>query len=146
MRDRCRSQRERLLWATPRASAPDRDVTGQVANGHKRKGNEAHTRTIGASVFLEDPTSRLAPECLAKVLADEGAQRRLVVRAQMPPAVHEERRRAQDAALIGALDVALDTQRVAPALKVVGEPVGVEAQLACVSGEIVEPERVLVLE
>src|SRR5918995_3844256 len=72
-------------------------------------------RAIGASVFLEDPISRLAPQFLAQVLADEGAQRRLVVRAQMPLAVHEEGRRARDAALIGALDVALDAQRVAPA-------------------------------
>ena len=64
----------------------------------------------------------------------------------MPAAVHEERRRARDAAQIRAVDVLRDVSRAGVGSQALGEPVDVEAELARIADEIARLERVLPLE
>ena len=61
-------------------------------------------------------------------------------------AVDEERRRAGGAAVVSAVDVALDTQGVATVVQVGGEAVDVEPEIAGVGRQVSLLERVLVFE
>jgi hypothetical protein len=114
-------------------------MTEDVAVEHARR------RSCGASV-PHAPSRRWpsAPlrEPLTEDLPHRFAERRLVVCAVVAHAVHEECRRPCHAALIGALDVARYAKRVAAAPKVVGEPVDVQPEIARVSDEVVEVQRV----
>ena len=64
----------------------------------------------------------------------------------MAPAVDEERRRAGDAAEVGAVDVLGDARGADAFAQVVGEAFDVETELLGVADQVVELERVLVLE
>ena len=73
---------------------------------------------------------------------DRGPERVDVERALVPAAVDEERRGPGGAALVGALDVARDPERVPAVIEVPGEPVHVQPDLARVAEQVVVAQRV----
>src|SRR4051812_6477162 len=64
----------------------------------------------------------------------------------MAAAVDEERRRPRHPRQVWAVDVAGDPRGEGPMTQVVGEPLGVEAELVGVMHEIREAQRILMLE
>ncbi len=64
----------------------------------------------------------------------------------MAAAVDEERRRAGDAALVGADDVLADARRVHPAAQILGDAVGVEPELLGVAPHVARAQLALMVE